>query len=411
MKTLTKAEEQIMQVIWKLGNAFLRDIINELPHPKPHQNTVATILKILVEKEFVGVNVVGRNHEYYSLVNKETYSKGSMKSLVKKYFDGSFTNAVSSMVKENNLTVEELELLLKQLKKTKQIFMITLVWYLLKVIICSGILCGYYYLALRNKIFNRWNRFYLLASVVLALSLPLIKINIFRYTTEDKGTVIRMLQTINNSDEIIIEYSRHSGIQFTTENLIIAGYLFITILFLTPLFLSFYKIYQLRKKYPAVKMKEVNFIATDAKGTPFSFFKFIFWNNAIDLDSLQGQQIFNHEIAHVKERHSYDKIFMNLVLLFFWGNPFFWLIQKELYMIHEFIADKEALEDNDLNSFAVMVLQTVYPNHHFSITNNFFHSPLKRRLMMFSKNKNPKVNYLSRLLVLPLAAMNSCIIY
>jgi BlaI family penicillinase repressor len=119
MKTLTKAEEQIMQVIWKLGNAFLRDIINELPHPKPHQNTVATILKILVEKEFVGVNVVGRNHEYYSLVNKETYSKGSMKSLVKKYFDGSFTNAVSSMVKENNLTVEELELLLKQLKKAK----------------------------------------------------------------------------------------------------------------------------------------------------------------------------------------------------------------------------------------------------------------------------------------------------
>ena len=55
MKTLTKAEEQIMQVIWKLGNAFLRDIINELPNPKPHQNTVATILKILVEKEFVAV--------------------------------------------------------------------------------------------------------------------------------------------------------------------------------------------------------------------------------------------------------------------------------------------------------------------------------------------------------------------
>jgi N-acetylmuramoyl-L-alanine amidase len=283
--------------------------------------------------------------------------------------------------------------------------MITLALYLLKVIICSGILCGYYYLALRNKIFNRWNRFYLLASVVLALSLPLIKINIFRYTTEDKGTVIRMLQTINNSDLIIIEYTRHSGIQFTTENLIIAGYLFITILFLTLLFLSFYKIYRLRKKYPAMKMKEVNFIATDAKGTPFSFFKFIFWNNAIDLDSLQGQQIFNHEIAHVKEKHSYDKIFMNLVLLFFWINPFFWLIQKELYMIHEFIADKEALEDNDLNAFAVMVLQTVYPNHHFSITNNFFHSPLKRRLMMFSKNKNPKVNYLSRLLVLPLAAI------
>lgn len=117
MKTLTKAEEQIMQVIWKLDKAFLREIVEELPTPKPHQNTVATILKILIEKKFIGVNVFGRTHQYYSLVHKETYSKGSMKSLVKKYFDGSFTNAVSSMVKENNISIEDLELLLKQLKK------------------------------------------------------------------------------------------------------------------------------------------------------------------------------------------------------------------------------------------------------------------------------------------------------
>ncbi len=119
MKTLTKAEEQIMQVLWKLDKAFLRDIINELPNPKPHQNTVSTILKILTEKDFVGINTIGRNHEYYPLVHKDAYSKGSMKSLVKRYFDGSFANAVSSMVKENNISIEELELLLKQLKKNK----------------------------------------------------------------------------------------------------------------------------------------------------------------------------------------------------------------------------------------------------------------------------------------------------
>lgn len=119
MKILTKAEEQIMHVIWKLESAFLREIIDHIPKPKPHQNTVSTILKILVEKEFVGINVIGRNHQYYSLVDKDLYSKGSMKSLVKKYFEGSFSNAVSSMVKENNLSIEELELLLKQLKKGK----------------------------------------------------------------------------------------------------------------------------------------------------------------------------------------------------------------------------------------------------------------------------------------------------
>ena len=119
MKTLTKAEEEIMQVLWKLGKSFLRDITNEMPNPKPHQNTVATILKILVEKDFVGIEVYGRMHLYYALVNKDVYSKGRVKSLVKRYYEGSFSNIVSSMVKENNLSIEELELLVKQLKKNK----------------------------------------------------------------------------------------------------------------------------------------------------------------------------------------------------------------------------------------------------------------------------------------------------
>jgi BlaI family transcriptional regulator, penicillinase repressor len=119
MKTLTKAEEEIMQVIWKLESAFLRDILNEIPSPKPHQNTVATIIKILVEKEFVGIEVFGRTHRYYPLVNKVDYSKGRVKSLVKKFYEGSFSNIVSSMVKENNLSIEELELLVKKLKKGK----------------------------------------------------------------------------------------------------------------------------------------------------------------------------------------------------------------------------------------------------------------------------------------------------
>lgn len=106
-----------MQVIWKLNKAFLREIIDEISNPKPHNNTVATILKILVEKEFVGVTVYGRMHQYYPLISKDAYSKTTIRSLVKGYFEGSFSNAVSFMVKENNLSVEELELLLKQLKK------------------------------------------------------------------------------------------------------------------------------------------------------------------------------------------------------------------------------------------------------------------------------------------------------
>src|SRR5437773_9768529 len=107
MKPLTKAEEQIMQVLWKLEKAYLRKIVEAKPNPKPHQNTIATLLKILAEKEFVGIIVMNRYHQYYPLVTKEDYSKRSMKQLVKGYFEGSFSNVVSFLVRENNISVEE----------------------------------------------------------------------------------------------------------------------------------------------------------------------------------------------------------------------------------------------------------------------------------------------------------------
>jgi BlaI family transcriptional regulator, penicillinase repressor len=120
MKTLTKAEEQVMQVLWKLKEGFIRDIMDAMPPPKPHQNTIATLLKILTEKEFVGIKIFGRQHQYHPLVSKDSYSKATIKSLVKSYFGGSFSEAVSFMVKENNISLDDLETLLQQLKKGKK---------------------------------------------------------------------------------------------------------------------------------------------------------------------------------------------------------------------------------------------------------------------------------------------------
>ena len=120
MKTLTRAEEQVMQVVWKIREGFIRDIMDALPAPKPHQNTVATMLKILVEKEFVGIRLYGRQHQYYPIISRDAYSKASMKSLVKSYFGGSYSDAVSFMVKENTISLEDLETLLLHLKKSKR---------------------------------------------------------------------------------------------------------------------------------------------------------------------------------------------------------------------------------------------------------------------------------------------------
>jgi len=116
IQLLTKAEEQVMQYLWKIGKGFLKDILDEFPEPKPHTNTVSTILKLLKEKKFVEYNISGRQHEYFPLISKEQYSKKSISSLVKNYFLGSYTNAVSFLVENDELTVEDLEALLNELK-------------------------------------------------------------------------------------------------------------------------------------------------------------------------------------------------------------------------------------------------------------------------------------------------------
>ncbi len=119
MRPLTKAEEQIMQSIWKLERAFLKDIVEAQPEPRPHSNTVATILKILADKGFVGITPIGRVHQYYPLVSKEEYSSSSMRNLVEGYFEGSFSDAVSFMVKQKDISIKELEMLLQQIRNKK----------------------------------------------------------------------------------------------------------------------------------------------------------------------------------------------------------------------------------------------------------------------------------------------------
>jgi predicted transcriptional regulator len=119
VKQLTKAEEQVMQVLWKLGKGFLKDIIDSTPEPKPHSNTVATILKILVEKGFVDYEVQGRNNLYRSKISKTDYGKKTINQVVKGYFEGSPAKLVSQFVSDNKLSLKELEELLLQIKSSK----------------------------------------------------------------------------------------------------------------------------------------------------------------------------------------------------------------------------------------------------------------------------------------------------
>jgi BlaI family penicillinase repressor len=120
MKELTKAEEQVMHILWKLQKGFIKDILAMMPEPRPAYNTVSTIVRILETKGFVGHHAYGKTHEYYPLVEKDEYSNFFLKNFVGNYFGGSFHKLVSFFARENDMNTSELEEMLKYVEKDMQ---------------------------------------------------------------------------------------------------------------------------------------------------------------------------------------------------------------------------------------------------------------------------------------------------
>jgi len=116
MKELTKAEEELMQYLWEMESAFVKDIIAKMPPPKPAYTTVSTIIRILEKKGFVGHKAYGKTHEYFPLVSKKEYTRNFMKSFMRNYFSNSFKEMVSFFAKEDKLSVSELDELMNEVK-------------------------------------------------------------------------------------------------------------------------------------------------------------------------------------------------------------------------------------------------------------------------------------------------------
>ncbi len=124
MKELTKAEEQIMHILWEINQGFIKDILEKTEEPKPAYNTVSTIVRILEKKGFIGYKAYGKTHQYYPLISKETYKKELMGNMVKNYFSNSFKQLVSFFANDKQMSLNELEeiqtLIEKEITKQKK---------------------------------------------------------------------------------------------------------------------------------------------------------------------------------------------------------------------------------------------------------------------------------------------------
>lgn len=265
--------------------------------------------------------------------------------------------------------------------------------YCLKAIVCSGILYAYYLLFLKDKTFHHYNRFYLLLLVVVSLILPLLKIEYFTIEFSDQVfLVINKFQTFTDSK------STNDGINYLKYfNFGIIG---IAITLLLKLLFGIFKIIRFKTQFQKENFKGINFYQTNLSEAPFSYFKNLFWKSSIIINSDLGKQILKHEMVHIEQRHSYDKIFIETVTAVFWFNPFFYLIKKEINLIHEYLADHRAVRQSDTKAFAQMLLESHFSGNQLTVTSPFLSSNLKKRLKMIQKPKT-KFGYARRLFALP----------
>lgn len=263
-----------------------------------------------------------------------------------------------------------------------------------KMILCSAVMFAYYLLFLKDKTFHHYNRFYLLLSVIISLVLPLIKVSYFTIET-DKNLYLLLSQLNQNQLQTTTNYD------ITIYSVFYAIIGVVSVALLIRLILGILKINSIKNQFPNETIEGIKFYQTNLNNAPFSFFRNLFWKKSIEINSPVGQQILKHEMVHIEQKHSWDKLLMQVSRSVFWFNPVFYFINKEINLIHEYLADKKAVKKSDTRAFAQMLLESHFSGSVIPVTSPFLSSNLKKRLTMLTKNQT-KYSYARKLFALPI---------
>jgi len=229
--------------------------------------------------------------------------------------------------------------------------------------------------------------------MVLSLLLPLLKVEYF--TIETDSRILLLLNQFNQSSSQEVE----NTFNFWNFGALILG--IVSFFLLAKLTLGLVKIHQLKKEFPKESIEGITFYNTNLHDAPFSFFRNLFWKKSILINSDLGKQILKHEMVHIEQKHSFDKLFVQIIQSLFWFNPIFYFIKKEITLIHEYLADKKAVKNADTRAFAQMLLASNFSGNVLPATSPFLSSNLKKRLKMLTQ-KNTKYSYVRRILALPI---------
>ncbi|RNC86723.1 MAG: hypothetical protein ED556_04700 [Winogradskyella sp.] len=252
---------------------------------------------------------------------------------------------------------------------------------------------------LQRETFFQSNRLYLLLGLFLSVVVPFIVIPIYVEYTPNSSEYVPILNsavTVNTPTSV-------SSFDWTQLISIIYG--LGVIVFSTKFLLELSSLKLLFSKYRYYKNDSLNFIETEDDIPPFSFFNWIVFNPS-KYSEEELNHIINHEKAHAKDLHSIDIIIAHIACVIFWFNPISWLYKRDLEQNLEFIADKKAQHFSDCHkSYQLVLLKSSVPKHKFLITNNFYNSQIKKRIIMLHKSKSRKLNAWKYILVIPVLGL------
>ena len=290
-----------------------------------------------------------------------------------------------------------------------------LILFVLKSTLVSGILCTWYMLALKNKRLHNYNRFFLLLTLYASIQVPLLDVK-WSPVYEGPPAIFTSakvpLHTLNGADGMQAASQHIPATDFNWQAIAMGIAALVSLGLLATMLRRIAWILSIVKRYPLTIKDGITLVQTDLPKAPFSFMNRIFWRDNISPESESGRMILRHELAHIKQKHTYDKLASQLLTCIFWMNPFYWFIQKELGMVHEFLADEQGIvnskdgiqEEDYTEAFAKMLLH-VHDRSGFLIPEHqFCSSPIKRRLTMLQTNKKVRASVLRRAAVLPLIA-------
>ena len=268
---------------------------------------------------------------------------------------------------------------------------------ILKIILSSCLLIGFYYLFLECERIFKFNRAFLLSSLMFAYAIPLIPFNTPFATTDKTNLIIG--EPLQNLQQINI--AQTSSFEWTTILLIV--YATISILFLIKFIYAIIKIKLLKGQ--KIKYKDQNILIIDQDYAPFSFLNTIYFSRKYLVNNQIEERIFLHEKCHIEEKHSIDILFIEFLKIFSWFNPALFFFKKAIITNHEFLADEYVLQNNyDVSNYQHLILNEIKISQSFNLTHQFdFNNTKKRFIMMTSKNS--RFIGLKKLTLLPVLAI------